>query len=531
MQGHREDRGDLIVLHLRGSYREMGRQQVELLGPLAQEVYEVQRADWYGLIKDLGFAGKLADLILPRFWTSLWFRFEKSGYYEEMNGMADALRVSRADGWRGVVGALGSGSTVFLATRSATPDGQAIVGRNVDWPDRYGCRRPVVSHYHPTNGDLAHVIATWPILGFPIVGLNEAGLALSMNFFAADEILGLGRSQWPWRRALQQATSVEDGIRTFTETRNRGLAGFAAMADANGEIAIVECTPTECAVFRPDGDWFAQSNHALTEKMIPHDRGRNLDTFSRRVAMEDAVRPHLGKITPEIAARIIRDRSNSSYVNDSTVANTGVINSVVVHPASNILWHSTTKQPLAPFGEMVPFSVSVDVSNTPTLPADPRLGTPVMKHEAALIGELRRAVRLFDQGKAEEAGAIWDRLAENPEPILEPSRLTWARARVRWTVGRSEDADELLAGLDTDGVIFEVRGHGLVVRALIADRAGRRGDAIRLYRRAQAYLDAHPDYNHQFIEAPLRAIVSAGLKAPQVKGSMPKMPDLQKVPA
>lgn len=180
---------------------------------------------------------------------------------------------------------------------------------------------------------------------------------------------------------------------------------------------------------------------------------------------------------------------------------------------------------------MVPFSVSVEVSNTPPLPADPRLGTPVMKHEAALIGELRRAVRLFDQGKAEEAGAIWNRFAENPEPILEPSRLTWARARVRRTVGRLEEADELLAGLDTDGVLFEVRGHGLVVRALIADRAGRRGDSIRLYRRAQAYLDAHPDYNHQFIEVPLRAIVSAGLKAPQVKGSMPKMPDLQKVPA
>ena len=32
----REDRGDLIVLHLYGLYYEMGRQQAELLGPVAR---------------------------------------------------------------------------------------------------------------------------------------------------------------------------------------------------------------------------------------------------------------------------------------------------------------------------------------------------------------------------------------------------------------------------------------------------------------------------------------------------------------
>jgi hypothetical protein len=41
----REQRGDLIVLYLYGSYREMGRQQVELLGPLARDIYDLHRAD------------------------------------------------------------------------------------------------------------------------------------------------------------------------------------------------------------------------------------------------------------------------------------------------------------------------------------------------------------------------------------------------------------------------------------------------------------------------------------------------------
>ena len=37
-QPRREDKGDLIVLHLYGSYRQMGRQQIELLGPVGRDL-------------------------------------------------------------------------------------------------------------------------------------------------------------------------------------------------------------------------------------------------------------------------------------------------------------------------------------------------------------------------------------------------------------------------------------------------------------------------------------------------------------
>ena len=529
-QPRREDRGDLIVLHLYGSYREMGRQQVELLGPLARDVYDLNRANWYRLLADIGPVAKLGDSILPRFWMSFWRRHERSGLYDEIQGIADGLGVSASDGWRGVFGVLGGGTTTFVATRTATDAGGAIIGKNTDWPDGYGRRLPVVTHYHPANGDLASVVAGWPLLPLPATGVNEAGFALGFNFFTAHEVLGLGLANWPYRRALQKATTVGKALRMITEVRNRGLSGFVSMADANGDIAMVECTPGDYAVFRPDGDWFALANHARTEKMIPHDQGRFVGSFRRRAAMEEAVRPQLGKINPEIAANILRDRANSPYVNESTVANAGVLNSTVVHPASKTLWHSTTMQPLAPFGEMVPFSVGADVSGTPTLPADPRLGTPEMECEAAVIAELRNAVRLFNEGLFGEAGAIWDRFAENGEPMLEHSRLAWARARVRWALGNLEEADNLLAGLDTDGVPFDVRSHGLVARALIADRLGRRENAIRFYQQTQTYLDAHPDYNDQFTVAPIRAWVSAGLQAPQTKGAIPKTPDLQGVP-
>jgi len=529
-QPRREDHDALIVLHLYGTYRAMGRQQVELLGPLAREVYELQRADWARLIASLGAVGKIVDTALPPFWAGLWWRWEGSGLYDEVNGMADALGVSGTDGWRGAFGVLGSGTTAFVATGTATADGSAIIGKNSDWTDSYGLRRPVVVHYNPSNGDLPHVMATWPLLNCPVVGVNSAGFAIGLNFFMADEVLGFGPTQWPWRRALQKATSVREGIRIFKRARNRGLSGFISMADASGDIALIECAPRRLAVFRPKGDWFAQSNHARTKRMLPHDRGGAPSSDQRRAAMEAAVQPHLGKITPEIASLIIRDRSNSPYVNEAVVANTAVLNSNVVSPATRTLWHSTAQQPQAPFGEMLPFTPGDSAPDAAALAADPRLGTPEMDREAHVVAEVRRAVRLFNEGKVEDAGAIWDGFADGGEPLLQPHRLTWARARVRWTLGRWDEAAALLAALNSDDTPFDVRAHALVAGGWAADRADRREDAVRLYRQALAYLDTRPDYNHQFTIAPTRSWASAGLKTPQTEGPPQETPDLQKVP-
>ena len=326
---------------------------------------------------------------------------------------------------------------------------------------------------------------------------------------------------------------MDAAIAIFEGMGNRGGAGFVVLADAAGKIAQVECIPSRCSVFRPDEDWLAQANHARTQEMIPHDLGRQDDSFRRHRAMEDAVRPDVGRITPELAARILRDRSNSRYVNDSTVANPYVLNSAVVHPASGTLWHSTTLQPSAPFGEMVPFSVAGDVSRTPPLPADPRLGTPQHEHEVAVLEEMRRATRLVEDGRLDEAGVIWDRLAEQGEPSLEPARLVFARARVRWTRGELEAADTLLESVDREDALFTVRVWGLAARAAIADRFGRRADALSMYRRTQALLDGRLE--RQELPAPdggieaLRAQVEAGLLGPWMGDPFPAG-DLQHVP-
>jgi len=527
----REDIGELIVLHLYGSYQQMGRQQADLLGPLAGETYRMHRADWSRLIAGFGVLARVADVFLPRLWMTLARGADESGLYDEIAGIGHALAVSRPAAWRGVFGTLGGATTTLVATRSATADGAAIIAKNSDWPDRYGQRPPMVSHCHPDNGDLAHVIAGWPLSPVGAAGINEAGMAFGLNFFNADRVLCIGpRPRWPYRRVLQRATTTAEAIRIIKESPNRGISGFVSLADGNSDIALLECTPGDCEVVPPDADWFAQSNHARTEKMIKHDRGRSLDSFTRRPAMEAAATSCLGKITPGVASQILRDRSNSKYVDESVIANASAFHSVVLHPATKTIWHSTARQPLAPFARLVSFSPVDGGSAAPDLPADPLFGSPGMQHQAAVIAETRRAIRLFDEGDVAAACAIWDRFAEVGEPLLEPHRLTWARARVRWTLGRLTEADALLGGLDAEGVPFDVRINAVVARAVVADRLGKRRRALEVYARGQTLFEQNSHYNDGLV-APLRGRIAAGLRAPLTNGAFPATPPLQRVPA
>ncbi|MBP1689469.1 MAG: Acyl-coenzyme A:6-aminopenicillanic acid acyl-transferase, partial [Deltaproteobacteria bacterium] len=193
LRAHRQDRGALIVLDLYGSYEQMGRQQVELLGATSRELGDLYAGRWRALVRAQGLFGSVVNGVILPLWAAFGGWREDSGFFEEAAGVAGALGTKGTDGVRFLYGGVfGGGSTVFAATRSATADGRAIIGRNVDWSDDSGRRRPVVARYHPENGDLVYLAASWPLIIVPIVGLNEAGLAISINFFDADDMIGLG---------------------------------------------------------------------------------------------------------------------------------------------------------------------------------------------------------------------------------------------------------------------------------------------------------------------------------------------------
>jgi tetratricopeptide (TPR) repeat protein len=245
--------------------------------------------------------------------------------------------------------------------------------------------------------------------------------------------------------------------------------------------------------------------------------------------MEAAVRPHLGAITPEVAANILRDRSSSPYINDSIVANLFVMNTLVVEPASRTLWHSTTNEPFAPFGEMVPFS-PVGEAKAEKLEASPRLGEASMRHQAEVIASMRMATRLTYSSQSKEALALWDGVARRNETFVEPSRIAWARARILASMGSYREADHLLEPLDADSTPPELRVYALLVRGAVAGRLGKSDQARALYQRAAQCLDSLPQYAQSSLFATAREQVTRALAGAALDGALSDLPDLAMVP-
>jgi hypothetical protein len=491
----RRDLGDLIVLEVGGSYEEMGRQQAELLGEDLRRVYAQQLGEHAQAVARGGFAERALDAVGIPLWSGIGGAFEDSHFHEELAGMADGLGVARRDLMRALL-ALGGGSTVFAATRSATADGQALIGRNVDWDDALGARRPLVVHLHPTSGELEHLFVGWPLVGLPTVGLNEAGFALSFNYFETDPQVGLLLPQWPHRRALQTARTVEDGIRIFLEARERGISTFMVMADAAGSIAMVECSPRRCAVYRPEGDWFGQANHARTPEMIPFDRYRSPDSFDRRTGMERAVERHLGRLTPGIAAEILRDRSTHPWPNASNVGNLAVLNAAVVHPASRTLWHTTTMQPVAPFGAYAGFSLAKGAGPAPAeIPASPLLAGEAMARERAAVAKARAALHALAEKRGAAAQAGFEALRAETPPVLDPARLALGAAYARYQQGDLAGVLDALRPVIANSAPVELRVYGASLAAICEERLGNREFAVAMHRATLALVEEHPEWN------------------------------------
>ncbi len=439
----RSEFGDLIVLDVYGSYQEMGRQAGELLGEEGRRVFEFNMKLYR---RTLG--GGLGAWVYDRILLPLTTRFlsDDTGLFEEAAGYASALGVSRADMVRSQIGAgAAAGSTVFAASRSATADGNALIGRNVDWIDFGGRLRPTAIRYHPEGGDLRYISVAWPLLQLPTVGLNEAGLAFSFNYFDTDPQMEPTSTSYPHRRVLQKARTVEEAIELFQTEFPIVISTFGAVADAAGNIALLECTTVRCEVFRPKGDWFAHSNHARTEAMQEEDHFRGPDSLDRRRLMERAVESRLGRLDAARAAEILRDRSGHSFANASVVGNLLVLNAVVVEPARGILWHSDGMQPYAPFGAYVPLTIGEASTPTAPIPASPYLQTEKYRREAAAVAKVRAALaaQLMDDDAA-NANQLWSQIFADPPGDLDLSRLAlgWAHSLV--AAARFADATSVL---------------------------------------------------------------------------------------
>jgi tetratricopeptide (TPR) repeat protein len=197
-----------------------------------------------------------------------------------------------------------------------------------------------------------------------------------------------------------------------------------------------------------------------------------------------------------------------------------VLNAAVVHPASRTLWHSTTMQPHAPFGEFVPFTFNENTP-PPTFPASEMLMSEWFERERKEIQAVRDALKRHRNGQFEQAADTWDALLTQGFSTLDARRLASGVALTRDKLGDNEGAYAVLEEAADESAPFDVRAVALLARGILADRLGRRENAVEHYQRVLEHLATRPEFT---AFTPFQKIAERGLNRSQAKTRLPLGP-------
>ncbi len=119
----------------------------------------------------------------------------------------------------------------------------------------------ILRESHPRNG-LRSLEFTTALHAGAFDGINEKGLAITQNYaFVSDSWRPAPLVSMLISAALAVCGSVQEATE-FIATRNRWGAGILALADASGDLAMVELSNTRTAVRRPPAgeDWVVATN-------------------------------------------------------------------------------------------------------------------------------------------------------------------------------------------------------------------------------------------------------------------------------
>ncbi|MBF2046023.1 MAG: alpha/beta hydrolase [Elainella sp. C42_A2020_010] len=379
---HREDRGIIKVVWLRGTPYEMGYQHGQLLhdeiGSLGERVFTVARLAGKGLA-----LGRLAE---NRTYPSL---------IEECRGLTDATQdlgitmdvcmvMAYADVFQEILGytlpneLFWEGCNQFVATDAATVDGRLYHGSSVDNDQRpvpYVINNPVIFVRQPNNG-LPHVFVTYPGAIWPNSGMNVAGITLGLDTAhpdSPDELSLVGRSNVQiMAKILETATSFEQA-RSVMETQPRVRANLIMITDGKSRQAgVFEFTGKSLGVrpLQENGVLYVTNHFVLPEMYEKQPLPVDPSSQSRFDRFQQLLEPGLptsyyGQIDPQMVARILRDRVNpytqqasplDQFDDDASPGGNGALRQAMYDPERLKLWIAAG-QPPVPENPFVCFSM------------------------------------------------------------------------------------------------------------------------------------------------------------------------------
>lgn len=213
-------------------------------------------------------------------------------------------------------------STITLPA-SASPDGVARFGRNLDFPSfNMVDKSTVVLVFHPKDKN-AFAAVTWPGLIGVLSGMNEHGLCLAnmevtrgMRFPSAMPYSLL------YRKILEDCKTVDEAIDLLQKTP-RQTANNLMLMDAAGNRAVAEITPTSVTIRRGVSDAALISTN--------HQRAQDADTegrCDRYDYLHDTSKAEFGKIGAD------QIKSMLDHVSQGNMT----LQSMIFEPANRVIY-------------------------------------------------------------------------------------------------------------------------------------------------------------------------------------------------
>ncbi|HPO14179.1 MAG TPA: C45 family autoproteolytic acyltransferase/hydrolase [Candidatus Hydrogenedentes bacterium] len=391
MSACRMDMGDAIpALYLSGTHYEMGYQH----GQLAKDLIHAFRDKAVNFVashveKEYGAPAWLAPMIAPSLlvWESAGYRRTiPSGIYDEVKGIADGAGIHPLE----VVAAtaiweiyMAHGCSEFVAANEMTPDGSMIHGFNDDQPSSqhaFASAYLAMIFYAPVDGlpfCTQNTVGTVGLYG----GMNTAGISVAWdNTHTKDRTL-YGNTKLPavpyvvtLRRLLEESSTLDQAIQVVCSAMPRPLADIIIIGSAHEKKAVaLETAGSTCATRPLEEGVVWSTNHFRSETLAPHDRQgdwRTMDAttcaskFPRHVAYEQLFKKYAGEITPEVAAKIVRDpypREADGYLHPpggrrTTICRATTNFTFIMQAGKGLIWASDGKFP-APQGDFLAFDL------------------------------------------------------------------------------------------------------------------------------------------------------------------------------
>ncbi|MCK4498495.1 hypothetical protein KAU25_04790 [Candidatus Bathyarchaeota archaeon] len=188
-----------------------------------------------------------------------------SGLLEEVDGIADGSGYPR-NIILTLVLTLGRipGCTALAVNCKQKEGGRIIFGRNYDGPS--GCKDFTLYKTYP-DGDLSHVGCCWDLLVGREDGINEAGLAIAVN--GVHGVYNDKPGVWdhiPVRAVLDNCETTSSAVSLLRKIPHLFSKNFL-VADATGEIAVVEAAQQNVTVQHCKNGFGAITNHFTSKTM------------------------------------------------------------------------------------------------------------------------------------------------------------------------------------------------------------------------------------------------------------------------